>query len=70
MSRKEFWFRLGIYITFGAIIPFVFLVWRFKLFGKVSSISIGGWGVVAIVFVAIFFIKLFKAVKKGLPFTL
>lgn len=70
MSKKEFWLRLSLYIIFGGIIPFAFLVWRFNLFGKVSSISIGGWGIVAILFVAIFFIRLFKAVRKGLPYSI
>lgn len=70
MSKKEFWFRFGIYVLFGAIVPFVFLVWRFNLFGKVSSISIGGWGIVAIIFIAVFFIRLFKAVRKGLPYSI
>lgn len=70
MNKKEFWIRLILYVIFGGIIPFVFLVWRFNLFGKVSSISIGGWGIVAIVFVAIFFARLFKAVRKGLPYSI
>lgn len=69
MSKKEFWIRLFFYIIFGGIIPFVFLVWRFDLFSKVNSVSIGGWGIVAITFIGIFFIKLMKSVKKGLPFS-
>lgn len=70
MSKKEFWIRLILYILFGGLIPFIFLVWRFNLFGKVSSISIGGWGIVAIIFIAIFFAKLFKAVREGLPYSI
>lgn len=70
MSKKEFWIRLSFYIFFGLIIPGAFLIWRFHLFEKVSSLTIGGWGVVFILFVGIFFIKLMKAIKKGLPFSL
>ena len=70
MSKKQFWARLVIYIIFGAVIPFVFLMWRFQLFSKVSSISIGGWGIVAIIFVAVFAIKLMVAIRKGLPFSM
>lgn len=70
MSKKQFWIRLSIYILFGAVIPFAFLSWRFNLFTKVNKISIGGWGLVAIIFVAGFFIALIKAVRKGLPFSL
>lgn len=69
MSKKEFWFRLSFYIFFGLIIPFVFLVWRFRLFEKVSKVSIGGWGLIAVIFVAVFFMSLLKAVRKGLPFS-
>lgn len=69
MSKKEFWTRFGLYIAFGIVIPFAFLTWRYQLFSKVSKISIGGWGLVAILMVAIFFISLIKAVKKGLPFS-
>lgn len=70
MSKKQFWIRLGLYILFGAVIPFAFLIWRFQLFQKVSGLSIGGWGIVGIIFVAIFFLKLMKAVRNGLPFSL
>lgn len=68
MSKKMFWFRFLLFMFFAFIIPFTFLVWRFKLFSKVSKLSIGGWGVIAIVFVAVFFTILIKYVRKGLPF--
>lgn len=70
MSRKQFWARLVLYILFGAILPFIFLVWRFELFQKVSGLSVGGWGLIGIIFVAVFLLKLMKAVRKGLPFSL
>lgn len=70
MSKKEFWVRLSIYILFGGALPFAFLIWRFKLFSKVSKLSIGGWGIIAVIFISVFFIKLIKAVRKGLPFSL
>ena len=70
MSKKQFWSRIVLYILFGAILPFVFLIFRFHLFSKVSTLSIGGWGIVGIIFVSVFFMKLIKAVKKGLPFSL
>jgi hypothetical protein len=69
MNRKEFWFRFSLYILFGVLIPAVFLTWRFKLFEKVSKVSVGGWGMVAIIFVAVFFISLLKAIRKGMPFS-
>lgn len=68
MSIKQFWIRLSIYVVFGIAVPFTYLSIRFKLFQKINMIQIGGWGIVAIVMAAVFFIKLAKAVKKGLPF--
>ena len=70
MSKKTFWFKFSLFMFFAFIIPFTFLVWRFKLFSKVSKLSIGGWGVIAIIFAAIFFMILIKYVRKGLPFSM
>lgn len=69
ISTKAFVSRLVIYIIFGAVIPAGFLCWRFKLFDKVSKVSISGWGLIAIIVVGVFFLKLLKAIKKGLPFS-
>lgn len=70
MSKSEFWTRLAFYILFGAIIPIVFLIVRFNLFTQIDSISIGGWGIVVIIFACVFFIGLMKKIEKGLPFSL
>lgn len=70
MSKKEFWFRLPLYVLFGAIVPIVFLIIRFNLFTKIDSLSIGGWGIVVIVFGCIFVINLMKNIEKGLPFSM
>lgn len=45
------------------------MIWRFELFNKISTISIGGWGLVCIIFSAVFIVKLAKQVKKGLPYS-
>ena len=70
MSRKQFWIRLSLYILFGGIIPVIFLILRFNLFTKIDSLSVGGWGIVAILFISIFFAKMIKTIVKGLPFSL
>lgn len=70
MSKKMFWIRFALFIFSAFVIPFTFLVWRFKLFSKVSKLSVGGWGVIAIIFGAVFFIVLIKYVRKGLPFSM
>ena len=69
-KKKEFWTRFALYVLFGAIIPFMFLTWRFGLFGKTSKIQIGGWGLLAIIFLGVFFIKTIKVVRMGLPYSL
>lgn len=70
MTRKQFWTRLGLYVLFGVVLPFIFIVFRFNLFGKVTKISIGGWELVSLIFIAVFFLKLLNGVKKGLPYSL
>ena len=69
MNKKLFWIRLISYAVIGGGVPLFFLIWRFNLFSKVSKLSIGGWGMVAILFIGIFFIKMMKAIRKGLPFS-
>lgn len=69
-KKKEFWVKFSLYVLFGAIIPFMFLVWRFNLFGKASKVQIGGWGLFAIMFLGIFFAKTIKVVRMGLPYSL
>lgn len=57
---KVFIARLTGYVMFGLVFPFSFLVWRFGLFQQTSKLNIGGWGIVAIIFAAVFFAKLLK----------
>lgn len=68
-KKALFWTRFGIYVLFQIVIPITFLVWRFKLFQKISTVSIGGWGIVVIILVTAFFVSMIKYVKKGLPFS-
>jgi drug/metabolite transporter (DMT)-like permease len=72
LTPKEFAVRLALYVLIGAVIPFCFLVWRFNLFApkpSQESVTIGGWGIVGIVFIAIFFLKTLKAIRKGMIFS-
>lgn len=64
-----FWGRLVTYFIFSIAIPVGFLIWKFKLFSKISTISIGGWGIVAIIIIAASFISMLKYIKEGLPFS-
>ena len=70
MSKKQFWIRIGIYFLFALLVPIGFLIWRFDLFAQVESgTKLSGWGTFAAVFVILFFLKLMKSVRKGLPFS-
>ena len=68
-ERKIFIGRLTAYVIFGALIPFFFLVWRFNLFQPTTKLSVGGWGIVAVLFITIFFAKLLKQVGRGMEFS-
>ena len=70
MNRKMFWTRLSIYLLFGLIVPLMFLLWKFDFFQTVSEgTKLSGWGTFAIIFIFIFFLRLMKSVRKGLPFS-
>ena len=69
MSKKAFWIRLSFYILFGGIFPIVFIALRFNLFHRVSALSLSGWKLIFLIFIAIFYTKLLKQVQSGLPFS-
>lgn len=68
-KRLIFWIRLIGFILIGGLIPFIYLVIRFNLFSKLSTLNIGGWGIIAIIFIAVFIITMLKIVKKGMQFS-
>lgn len=61
-----FWARFVLWSLCACILPFVFIVWRFKLFHTISQIQIGGWGVIAIVIVAVFIFTIIRYVRLAL----
>ena len=74
MSKKMFWVRLLAYVVVGGLLPLTFIAFRFDLFEKVSTLSISGWTLISmltvfIVFSFVFFMKLVKGVRDGLPFS-
>lgn len=69
-EKKIFWTRFTLWVLFALIVPVAFLVWRFDLFRQVSKVSIGGWGLLAIIIVVVFFKTLLKYIKKGMPYSL
>lgn len=61
--KTTFWTRFVSWAMFSCILPFTFIAWRFELFGKVSKIQIGGWGLIAIVIVAAFIFTVIRYIK-------
>lgn len=61
--KTVFWTRFVSWAMFACVLPFCFIVWRFKLFGKISSLQIGGWGIIAILIVAIFVFSIIRYIK-------
>ena len=61
--KTVFWSRFVSWAMFACVLPFTFIVWRFKLFGKISSLQIGGWGIIAILIVAIFVFSIIRYIK-------
>lgn len=70
MSKKQFWIRLSVYVLFGLLAPLAFLLWRFDFLKSVSEgTKLSGWGTFAVAFIFIFFLRLMKSVRKGMPFS-
>ena len=70
MSKKKgiFIIRLIFYVCFSLIAPLAFLVWRFQLFQTVSKVSVGGWGLILIIFFIVYIWKLVNSVRQGMKF--
>lgn len=67
MSKKQFIIRFVIYILIGLGLPIGFMAWRFDLFKeKPSTTSVTGWGLVLILIVVVFILKLINGLRKGL----
>ena len=64
--NATFWTRFVLWTIFSCVLPFVFILWRFDLFKTVSKIQIGGWGIIAIVLVAVFVFTVIRYVKIAL----
>ena len=61
--KTVFWSRFASWAMFSCVLPFIFIVYRFNLFGKISKIQIGGWGIIAIVIVAAFIFTIIRYIK-------
>lgn len=64
--RVVFWLRFCFWALFACVLPFIFIVWRFKLFQPITQIQIGGWGIIAIIIVAVFALAIIRYIRLAL----
>lgn len=64
--KAVFWIRFALWSLCACVIPFLFIVYRFQLFQTISKIQIGGWGMIAIIIVAVFAFSIIRYVKMAL----
>ena len=57
-----FWTRFVLWTAFACVLPFLFIAYRFDLFKNITKFNIGGWGIIALVIVAVFAIVLLRYV--------
>lgn len=64
-QKRNFIIRIILWALFSCVIPVAFIGWRYNLFSKVSSVSLSGWGLIAVVIIFAFLIVVVKYVKAG-----
>jgi hypothetical protein len=69
MTKKEFWIRFSIWVTISLILPLAFIMWKFDVFHAqaegTTDRRITGWGVICVMIMGWFIIKLVEEVKAG-----
>lgn len=68
-EKKVFIARLILFVLFGCVLPFVFIAWRYQIFGG-TRISLTGWGFIAILIVFFFVMYCLKILKNSIPFSM
>lgn len=64
--KTVFAIRFVLWATFSAILPFIFIAFRYGIFTNESKISLSGWGIIAIVVIIVFIITLVKYLYEGM----
>ena len=68
MDKKEkriFILRVIGWLTLSCILPVVFIGWRFKLFEGNNSLQLSGWGLIAVIIIAVFLYTLVRYIRAG-----
>lgn len=64
--KAVFAIRCVLWIISAAVLPFLFIAWRYGIFTNSSKMSLTGWGFIAIIIVVIFIITFIKYICKAL----
>lgn len=64
-EKKLFIVKVSLWVLFSLIIPVGFIGWRYDLFKKASQLRLSGWGLIAIIIIAVFLFSLTKYIKAG-----
>ena len=64
--KTVFAIRFVLWATFSAILPFIFIAFRYGIFTNKSQISLSGWGIIAVVIILVFAITLVKYLYEGM----
>jgi len=68
MTKTEFLIRFALWIGLALIAPFIYLSASYGLFVvKEHTKTLSGWGILAIIFVAIVMIGIIRNARKALP---
>jgi len=64
-EKQKFIVRLVFWVIFALIVPVGFIIFRYDLFTRISTVQFGGWGMLAVIIIFIFLIVVGKYIKKG-----
>lgn len=64
--KTVFTIRLIAWALFSAILPFIFIVWRYGIFQTNCTIKLTGWGIIGVIIIIVFAITLLKYVYKAM----
>ena len=64
--KTTFAIRCALWCLFAAVLPLIFIAWRYDIFSSTSKISLTGWGFIAIIILIVFVITFIKYAYKSL----
>ena len=70
MEKKLFLARLILFTIFACVLPFSFIAWRYHIFTTLNSVSLSGWGIIAIVIALVFIVYVARMLKRGMPYSM